>query len=233
MHSTFGPLACSVAFSALLLTATGSMAQQQSFAGSEASDPAAQQAERQVTQPLNNAPVWREVRSGVPAITAVRGQETNVLIQPTMKLPLEPAVSAGEAWRLARPPLSTIGGTLIALTLLALFGFYRWRGSIGVHVQPTGRLIQRFSNTERMVHWTVAISFSVLAITGLAMGLGKYLVIPIIGHSAFSWIAIVSKTAHNFVGPIFAVSLPVLIAIFIRDNLPKLYDLKWLRTFGG
>jgi formate dehydrogenase subunit gamma len=199
----------------------------------EAGAPASQQAERQRTQPLNNAPVWREVRSGVPAITAVRGQETNVLIQPTLKLPFEPAVSAGEAWRLARPPLSTIGGTLIAFTLLALVGFYRWRGSIGVHEKPSGRLIRRFSNTERAVHWTVAISFSVLAVTGLTMGLGKYLALPIIGHAAFSWLAVVSKHLHDFTGPIFAGSLPVLIAIFIRDNLPKRYDLEWLKTFGG
>jgi len=140
----------------------------------EAPDPAAQQVERQATQPLNNAPVWREVRSGVPAETAVTGRETNVLIQPTMSLPGLPAVSAGEAWRLARPPLSTAGGALIALALLALACFYRWRGSIGVHGEPTGRLIRRFSKAERMVHWTVASSFCVLAITGLVMGLGKY-----------------------------------------------------------
>ena len=143
MHSRFSQFACSMALGTLFVAASASQAQQQAFSPGqhEPSDPATQQAERQASQPLNNAPVWREVRSGVPAITAVRGQETNVLIQPTMKLPLEPAVSAGEAWRLARPPLSTIGGTLIALSLLALLGFYRWRGSIGVHVQPTGRLI--------------------------------------------------------------------------------------------
>ncbi|MDB5923394.1 MAG: fdhC [Betaproteobacteria bacterium] len=233
MHWGFSQFACMVAFSALLLSAPSSIAQQQSAAPSERGSPAAQEAAREVTQPLNNAPVWREVRSGVPAITAVTGQETNVLIQPTMKLPFEPAVSAGEAWRLARPPLSTIGGTIIALSVLALFAFFRWRGSIGVHEPPTGRFIERFSNTDRMVHWTVAISFSVLAITGLIMGLGKYLVIPLIGHTAFSWLAIVSKTTHNFVGPIFTVFLPVLIAIFIRDNLPKMYDLQWLKTFGG
>jgi formate dehydrogenase subunit gamma len=234
MHSRFRQFACSVGFSALLVAAPASMGQQQSSPGQYApGDAATQQAERQQTQPFNNAPVWREVRSGVPAITAVRGQETNVLIQPTMKLPFEPAVSAGEAWRVARPPLSTFGGALIAIMLLGLFGYYRWRGAIELHEQPTGRLIRRFSNTERMVHWTVAISFSMLGITGLVMGLGKYLVIPLIGHSAFSWLAVVSKHAHDFTGPIFAVSLPVMIAIFIRDNLPKMYDLQWLRTFGG
>jgi len=236
MPSRFRKFASSLGLAVLVVAAPPSVAQQQSVGSSgqhEAGDAAAQQAERQATQPLNNAPVWREVRSGVPAITAVRGQETNVLIQPTMKLPFEPAVSAGEAWRRARPPLSTIGGTLIALSLLALFGFYRWRGAIGVHAPPTGRLIRRFSDTDRAAHWAVAISFSVLGITGLVMGFGKYLAIPILGHSAFSWLAVVSKHVHDFTGPIFVVSLPVLIAVFIRDNLPKMYDLQWLRTFGG
>lgn len=199
----------------------------------EAGDPAAQQVERQATQPLNNAPVWREVRSGMPAETAVIGRETNVLIQPTMKLPGLPAVSAGEVWRQARPPLSTAGGAIMAFSLLALAGFYRWRGSIGVHEAPTGRLIRRFSPAERLVHWTVAISFSVLGITGLVMGLGKYVLLPVFGHSLFAVLADVSKALHNFTGPVFAVFLPILIAIFVRDNLPKAYDLEWLKTFGG
>ena len=202
-------------------------------ASAEGSDRAAQQVERQQTQPLNNAPVWREVRSGVPAETAVIGRETNVLVQPTMKLPGLPAVSAGEAWRLARPPLSTAGGAIIALSLLALAGFYRWRGSISVHGEPSGRLIRRFSPAERVAHWSVAISFCVLGITGLVMGLGKYVLLPVFGHTLFAWLATVSKALHNFTGPVFAVFLPVLIAIFIRDNLPKAYDLEWLKKFGG
>jgi formate dehydrogenase subunit gamma len=202
-------------------------------ASDEATGRAEQQVERQQTQPLNNAPVWREVRSGVPAETAVRGRETNVLIQPTMKLPGLPAVSAGEAWRLARPPLSTAGGAIIAFSLLALAGFYRWRGSITVHGKPTGRLIRRFSVADRIVHWSVAISFCILGITGLVMGLGKYVLMPVFGHTLFAWLAVVSKALHNFTGPVFAVFLPILIAIFIRDNLPKAYDLVWLKTFGG
>ena len=41
----------------------------------------APQVQRQVEQPLNSAPVWREVRSGGPAVTTVRGRETHVLRQ--------------------------------------------------------------------------------------------------------------------------------------------------------
>ena len=44
----------------------------------------AAEAERQQTQPLNSAPLWRDVRSGDPdenQTTQVRGVEANVLVQ--------------------------------------------------------------------------------------------------------------------------------------------------------
>ena len=61
-----------------------------------AADGATEQAQRQGTQPGNNAPVWREVRSGAPQVTTVRGRETNILIQPQ-----------GETWRALRVPVSS------------------------------------------------------------------------------------------------------------------------------
>src|SRR5258706_1791549 len=128
-------------------------------ASDEATGRAEQQVERQQTQPLNNAPVWREVRSGVPAETAVRGRETNVLIQPTLKLPGLPAVSAGEAWRLARPPLSTAGGAIIAFSLLALAGFSLWAGSVTMPGQATRRPIPRLSVARRPRDLSLAILF--------------------------------------------------------------------------
>ena len=50
-----------------------------------------QQQQRQITQPGNNAPVWRDVRSGQENYTSIKGRETGVLIQ-----------SAGETWRQIR-----------------------------------------------------------------------------------------------------------------------------------
>lgn len=41
-----------------------------------ADDLASAQARRQVEQPLNNAPVWKEVRSGQANYTSVRGVDT-------------------------------------------------------------------------------------------------------------------------------------------------------------
>lgn len=185
-------------------------------------DQAKQQAERQLTQPLNNAPVWKEIRSGQPQSTQVRGRETNILIQPE-----------GETWRAARVPLATIGGFLVALTLIALAAFYIWRGPIQLHEPATGRLIQRFTVIERAVHWTVAITFVTLGITGLIITFGKMVLLPLIGYTLFSWLAQVAKLLHNFVGPIFVVVLPIMIAMFLRSNLFRSYDWAWIKKFGG
>ena len=57
-----------------------------------------QQRERQVTQPGNNAPVWREVQSGTPNYSATQGREMGVLIQPRAQFPGQKVSStAGEA----------------------------------------------------------------------------------------------------------------------------------------
>jgi formate dehydrogenase subunit gamma len=38
---------------------------------------------------------------------------------------------------------------------------------------------------------------------------------------------------HDFVGPLFAVSLLIVFFTFLRDELPRRGDLTWLRRFGG
>jgi len=185
-------------------------------------DYARDQQKQQTAQPLNNQPVWKEVRSGAPQVTTVLGRETNVLIQPE-----------GQTWRAIRIPIAAAGGWLIALALLGLMGFYAWRGPIELHGKPTGRVIERFSAVKRMAHWAMGISFVLLAITGLVVTFGKAVILPLIGFTLFSWLATVAKNLHNFVGPIFTVALPVFILLFLRDNLPKAYDMQWLAKFGG
>jgi formate dehydrogenase subunit gamma len=185
---------------------------------------AQEQAKRQSTQPGNNAPVWRDVRRGENAYqtSQVRGVETNILVQ-----------SSGQTWRQLRPPLALAGGMLIATALLAMFAFYWWRGPIGVHELPTGKLVKRFSDAERYTHWTVAISVCILGITGLIIAYGKYVLLPILGYTLLSWVAIFAKNLHNFTAPIFICALPVMVVLFIRDNFPEAGDLRWILNFGG
>ena len=193
------------------------------------------QQQRQVTQPGNNAPVWREVQRGQPNYTSVQGREMDVLIQPPARfLGQDVRVTAGEAWRQFRNgPVTFWGGWLVVLVLVAIAAFYFVFGPVKVHAQPTGRLIRRFSSVDQVVHWTVAISFCVLGLSGLIMLFGKHVLLPIFGYTLFAWLAALSKNLHNFVAPIFMVSVAVFAILFVRYNLPRAYDFVWFRNALG
>ena len=65
------------------------------------------QRQQEAAQPGNNAPVWRDVQSGVPNSTSVQGRETEVLIQPPSRFPGQENIStAGEAWQNPRQTVS-------------------------------------------------------------------------------------------------------------------------------
>jgi formate dehydrogenase subunit gamma len=181
-------------------------------------------AQRQATQPLNNAPVWREVRSGAPQVTTVVGRETNVLIQPQ-----------GETWRAARVPLIFAGGMLVALSLLGLAVTYLVIGGLdlGPGEKHGGRIIERFSPMDRYAHWFLAIVWVTLGITGLILSLGKSVLLPLIGYTLFSWLAILSKNLHNFVGPLLIVAIPWMFVRYVRDNGIGTEDFRWFMNIIG
>lgn len=193
-------------------------------------------AERAKTQPGNNAPFWRAVRdSGNTAgYTSLPGTEKGVLIQPFVQYPGSQFTNAGEAWRQVRNRwIIPYGGSLLLIIAGAIALFYWRKGALGGHQPDTGRLIERFTPFERSAHWANAIAFVVLAVSGIVMAFGKYFLLPVIGSTLFGWLTYALKTAHNFAGPLFAVSLVVVIITFVRDNIPNAADVKWVLKGGG
>lgn len=217
-----------------LVFAVGAQAQQGAGAAAQP-DPVQAQQERQVTQPGNNAPVWRAVQSGKPSYTSIPGRETEVLVQPSTRfLGQDVRTTAGEAWRQFRNgPVTFYGGWLIVLVALAILAFYFAKGPVKVHERPTGRTILRFTSVEQVVHWTTAISFVVLGLSGIIMLFGKHILLPVIGYTLFAWLTALAKNLHNFVGPFFIVSVLAMIVMWIRDNLPRAYDWMWFRRAWG
>lgn len=188
----------------------------------EAAAAKAQAAQQQV-QPLNNQPVWSEVRSGARQYTSVQGRETDVLMQPQ-----------GQTWRALRNgQVSIYGGWLLVAVVLAIAAFYWFKGPIPVRGAPTGRTIRRFSPGQRIIHWATAASFVILAISGLVILFGKNLLLPLIGYTLFSWLAIIAKNLHNFVGPLFVVCTILMFVAYVRDNFPQKGDGAWLAKLGG
>ena len=193
-------------------------------------------AQRAKSQPGNNAPFWRKVRESGndKGISNLPGTEKGVLIQSFTQYPGSRLTNAGEAWRQVRNAwLVPYGGALVVITLLALALFYFTKGALGGHERYTGRVIERFTYFERAAHWSNAIAFCVLAVSGLVMAFGKFTLLPLVGHTLFGWLTYALKTAHNFAGPLFAVSLLIVFVTFVRDNIPSRDDLHWLLKGGG
>ena len=194
-------------------------------------------AERAKVQPGNNAPMWRQVGSGVTGFSSLpksEAPEAGNLIQPFVKYPGSNLTNAGEAWRQVRNNwLIPYGGSLLLIVLLAIGIFYKTKGMIKNHAPDTGRKIERFTPFERAAHWSNAIAFVALAISGVVMAFGKFFLLPIMGGTLFGWLTYALKNLHNFAGPLFAVSLAIVFFTFIKDNLPNKGDLGWLLKGGG
>ena len=194
-------------------------------------------AERAQVQPGNNAPMWGQVGQGVTGYNSLpksQAPEAGNLIQPFVQYPGSRLTNAGEAWRQVRNNwLIPYGGSLLLIAVGALAIFYWRKGTIELHGAETGRKIERFTPFERSAHWANAIAFVALAISGIVMAFGKFFMQPVMGDTLFGWLTYALKNIHNFAGPLFAVSLLVVIVTFVRDNLPRAEDITWLLKGGG
>jgi len=193
-------------------------------------------AQRAKSQPGNNAPFWRGVRESgqQEGVVNLPGAEKGVLIQRFVQYPGSRFTNGGEAWRQVRNQwILPYGGSLLLIVVLALGLFYWRRGALGQDHPDTGRLIERFTPLERAAHWTNAGAFVVLAVSGIVMAFGKFFLLPVLGGTLFGALTYALKTAHNFVGPLFAVSLVIVLATFVKDNIASAADFKWLMKGGG
>jgi len=194
-------------------------------------------AQRARSQPLNNAPFWRGVHNSGNAPGTVNNLqlgERGVLVQPITAYPGTRATTAGEAWRQLRNWwIIPIGGLIVLFVIGAVALYYWWKGPIGGPGRHTGRVIERFTYFERVVHWSTAITFTILAVSGAVMSFGKFLLLPIIGGALFGWLTWALKTLHNVVGPLFAISAVVMFISYLPSNLPRREDIRWLTRVGG
>ncbi len=150
-------------------------------------------------------------------------ERERVLIQP-----------AGRVWdHFHEVTLYWLGAIVILGTLAALAAAYFALGRLRISAGRSGRKVPRFKVFERFVHWLTAVSFVVLGISGLNITFGKHLLLPLIGNDAFSEFSQAAKYAHNFTSFPFVLGLVLIVAIFIKDNIPDKIDIEWFRQGGG
>jgi formate dehydrogenase subunit gamma len=120
-----------------------------------------------------------------------------------------------------------VGFSLLLAMFLAI------RGRIPLKHGFSGRKIGRFGTIERANHWVTAVSFLLIALTGLVLLYGQYLLRPWIGASAYSWLAEASAYVHMAFMVPFVFGVVVMTGMWFRQNLPSKLDWIWLKQGGG
>jgi formate dehydrogenase subunit gamma len=171
--------------------------------------------EAALLQQLKGAPVTGRV--------SIPDAKSGVLIQPQ-----------GRDWRQTlEGPVKSLGGWLLALTVVALAAFMAIRGRIKIEHGISGRTIERFSGIERFAHWLVAICFIILGLSGLNISFGRSLLLPVMGPEAFTALTAFGKLAHNFLSFPFVLGVLLMAVLWIRHNIFNAIDMEWFRQGGG
>ncbi|WP_455372176.1 formate dehydrogenase subunit gamma [Limibacillus halophilus] len=179
--------------------------------------------------------IWRAVRRGVQGSVSIPDQRAGVLIQ-----------SYGENWRNVRNGPLSLYGSWVLLGMLALLAlFFLLRGRVKIESGWSGRTIERFNGLERFTHWMTAVSFIVLAITGLNVLYGRYVVAALVGRgpgdipgtstieTLHATLSLWGKYAHNFLAFPFMLGVLLMFILWVRHNIPNRYDLIWILKGGG
>ncbi len=141
---------------------------------------------------------------------------------------------AGRSWReFHEVTLRWVGAISVVGMLAALVLFYLVRGMVKIEAGRSGRVIVRFTQVERLVHWMTAACFVILALSGLNITFGKSLLLPLVGPETFTGISQWAKYAHNYLSFPFTIGVVLIFLMWIGGNIPNKVDGEWIKRGGG
>lgn len=193
-------------------------------AEAEAAEAQAQETQQAAAQGATNprSDYWRDVRHGAQGTTVIRGQETGVLIN-----------AGGQAWRAFRNgTVIVLGGWVLVAVVGALALYHLLTGGAKLG-ERSGVMIFRWSVSDRVIHWYTTVLFLILMITGLSLLWGKSLLMPWMGKEAFAAWGNAAKLLHDYLSPFFIVGLVLMWLKWFHHNIPRAYDLEWIKKGGG
>jgi formate dehydrogenase subunit gamma len=141
---------------------------------------------------------------------------------------------AGRRWDHFHEVILHWFGAVVILGMIAMLALaYLLMGRLRISGGRAGTKVARFSGFERFSHWLTAVSFVLLGLTGLNITFGKILLLPLMGADAFSNLAQAAKYIHNFVSFAFVLGLILIVALWLKDNIPRKVDVDWIKQGGG
>jgi formate dehydrogenase subunit gamma len=158
-----------------------------------------------------------------------------------------PMQVGSDSWHSFRNgPLPVYGARALGgiVGLLALF--FLLRGRIAIEHGWAGRTLTRFGGFQRFGHWLLALSFIILALTGLNALYGREVLLgiltvpwttwtigPVLSPAAFAAMTSFGKWLHTYVAFAFMLALAITFLAWLRHSFPHWRDLVWVLRGGG
>ncbi len=188
---------------------------------------------------LSNSELWRGVRQGQAFTTTAQNPNAAILVQ-----------DEGTRWLQTRQTVLPTYATYAILGMIALLAlFLLFRGRIRIGAGWSSIKVERFTGLERFGHWLLAVSFILLAVTGLSLLFGREYLVPGLdwmharmnpdaidpnyGRDAYAGFALVGKWVHDNVAWAFMAALVLIFFMWVLRNIPTWTDVKWLAQGGG
>ncbi|TLD87373.1 MULTISPECIES: formate dehydrogenase subunit gamma [Helicobacter] len=148
-----------------------------------------------------------------------------------------PEVAAIKTWGIGSPNSKGLGeiftlvqGHYFALIFLLVIifvpmAFYGHYKMIGQRHYSHKSFLLVFSKYNIIVHWCAAVPFVMICLSGLMMVFGDKL--------GGGWLIRFARDIHGLATIFFAVFGTLMFLMWVKDCLPRGYDIKWMMIMGG
>lgn len=180
-------------------------------------------ANTELEQSLAEAQTWSQIKDGVKGVTTSKGQSHDQLIN-TYDL----RVFKLRSDLLAPALMAALFGMIIVFIL-----FIKVNGISKLHGGFSGKLVYRWSKLDVSIHWLGAIPCLLLIITGLTLLAGRFFFQPYIGDGLWAGMINGAKLIHDYMAIPFVIGWALMISLWAKNQMPKMYDIKWMLVVGG
>ena len=167
--------------------------------------------------------IWSQLKAGVTGETTSQGQFHNQAINTYDLRVLELRSDL-----LAPALMAALFGMIIVFIL-----FIKVNGISKLHGGFSGKLVYRWSKFDVSIHWLGAIPCLLLMLTGLSLLAGRFFFQPYMPESMWSGFVYAAKQIHDFMAIPFMLGWALMVTLWAKNQLPKMYDIKWMLVVGG
>ena len=175
------------------------------------------------TAQAQDVQIWAQLKEGVKGYTDSKSEFHNQAINTYDLRVLE----LRSDW-LAPALFAALFGMIVVFLL-----FIKVNGISKLHHGFSGKMVYRWSKFDVSIHWLGAIPCLLLILTGLVLLAGRLFIQPFVGDGFWASLIYGAKQVHDVLAIPFMVGWLLMTALWAKNQLPKMYDIKWFMVVGG